>query len=568
MQLPGWCDIFQLTPSQVRYLRDAWYMRSSLNRRSGGAYIARYSPRLTGCASSRKKHRVGIVGAGMAGLYAAHWLQQQKGDSEIEFHLYEMAGQAGGRVYTHHFTSEENQYYEAGAMRIPKTYMHKPVMDLIESLNDTYHAKLKVIKYNLSHPGNIVFVNGRLAPMTDAEQTAEGLGFEVPVEYRNQTAHTLLRNGWKTILKYDKSSFRSYLKKKGWDDSVIGFVETMCSETNQFTLSFPEMIMQNLDFETPSDMWQTLDGGMDTLPQGLAGVVGLKNITFGARVQAIEDVDGKVLIRAETAGRRVEELFNKVILAIPPSAVRMIPKRPRWSSPKEEAILSIYFEPLYKMGLRFKTRFWEKVSTSSWAGQSTTDLPIRWIVYPSYGINTEGPGVLLIYSWMTDASVWSSVKFDDRVRCALHHLVEVYKDEDVDVYDLFMAANDMPLAEHNPTGDCMLLPGQFTKYFEIAQESEGNIYFASEHLSRHHTWITGALDSARTTAYHVFKDLQPEELSSTIHNRWIPQSGGPPQEDYDSELERTTVIREALKHLSADPGILETTFSLHCSGLT
>ncbi|RPB06405.1 hypothetical protein P167DRAFT_580587 [Morchella conica CCBAS932] len=171
-----------------------------------------------------------------------------------------------------------------------------------------------------------------------------------------------------------------------------------------------------------------------------------------------------------------------------------MPKRPRWSPRKEEAIRSMYFEALYKIGLRFKTRFWERVATPSFGGQSITDLPIRWIVYPSYGIETDGPGVLLLFSWMTDASLWSSVTFSDRVRCALQHLAEVYKDEDVDVFGEFMAANDMPWAEHSPT-----------EFFEIAQQPEGNIYFAGEHLSRHHTWSTDALDSGRATATAVFK---------------------------------------------------------------
>ena len=60
----------------------------------------------------------------------------------------------------------------------------------------------------------------------------------------------------------------------------------------------------------------------------------------------------------------------------------------------------MHFEPLYKMGLRFKTRFWERVQTgASLGGQSATDMPVRWVVFPSNGIGSDGPGVLLVYSW-------------------------------------------------------------------------------------------------------------------------------------------------------------------------
>ena len=60
----------------------------------------------------------------------------------------------------------------------------------------------------------------------------------------------------------------------------------------------------------------------------------------------------------------------------------------------------MHFEPLYKMGLRFKTRFWERVQGgASLGGQSATDMPVRWVVFPSNGIGSDGPGVLLVYSW-------------------------------------------------------------------------------------------------------------------------------------------------------------------------
>ena len=54
--------------------------------------------------------------------------------------------------------------------------------------------------------------------------------------------------------------------------------------------------------------------------------------------------------------------FDKVVLAIPPAALKMIVSRPHWSPQKEMAIRSTHFEALYKMGLRFKYRFWEEIS--------------------------------------------------------------------------------------------------------------------------------------------------------------------------------------------------------------
>jgi len=68
----------------------------------------------------RELKRVGIVGAGMAGLYAAYRLELPN-DSPITISLYEMDGRVGGRIKTHRPTAEKDRYSEAGAMRIPCT---------------------------------------------------------------------------------------------------------------------------------------------------------------------------------------------------------------------------------------------------------------------------------------------------------------------------------------------------------------------------------------------------------------------------------------------------------------
>lgn len=52
---------------------------------------------------------------------------------------------------------------------------------------------------------------------------------------------------------------------------------------------------------------------------------------------------------------------------------------------------SVHFEPLYKMGMWFKYKFWEQAENPSMGGRTTTtDLSIRWIVFPSNGIGASG----------------------------------------------------------------------------------------------------------------------------------------------------------------------------------
>jgi len=256
----------------------------------------------------------------------------------------------------------------------------------------------------------------------------------------------------------------------------------------------------------------------------MAHLVGHRNITLNARVTGIRnEVDGKVSISFSRHNGNAKTTFDKVIMAIPPSALKMIANRPSWSGDKELAIRSMHFETLYKMGLRFKTRFWERVGpVPCKGGQSTTDLPIRWIVYPSNGIGDDGPGVLLVYSWMTDADAWLPLTPEERRDLALANLAEVYNGqvdtEDgsiINVYDLILETSDAIWSARNSTGDAKFLPGQFLSRFEAARRPEGNIFFAGEHLSRHHTWIAGAVESAWETVCTII-GRPIEQLHSSV----------------------------------------------------
>lgn len=81
---------------------------------------------------------VGIVGAGVAGLFAAllfDWLNDHpnlKGKGlKINYDILEAAGaeRLGGRLYTHHFSDEEHDYYDVGAMRFPNNSIMKRFFD-------------------------------------------------------------------------------------------------------------------------------------------------------------------------------------------------------------------------------------------------------------------------------------------------------------------------------------------------------------------------------------------------------------------------------------------------------
>jgi monoamine oxidase len=76
--------------------------------------------------------KIGIIGGGIAGLYAAYILEFLEIDYEI---LEANPERLGGRIYTHHFSEETHDYYDIGAMRFPDSPIMARTFDLFKRLN-------------------------------------------------------------------------------------------------------------------------------------------------------------------------------------------------------------------------------------------------------------------------------------------------------------------------------------------------------------------------------------------------------------------------------------------------
>lgn len=67
--------------------------------------------------------KVGIIGAGVAGLFTAmifDYLNEEY-QTNVEYEIIECNSKErlGGRLYTHYFSDAEHDYYDVGAMRFP-----------------------------------------------------------------------------------------------------------------------------------------------------------------------------------------------------------------------------------------------------------------------------------------------------------------------------------------------------------------------------------------------------------------------------------------------------------------
>ena len=230
----------------------------------------------------KSKLKIGIVGAGCAGLYTALLLDYLK----IDFDILEASDRAGGRVKTYTFKQEPacaHNYYDIGAMRFPKT----PIMDRTFDLFHRTGVNEKLIPYYMEGKNQPTRFNDITAILplrkdpplpvdkSDPFEVSTPNGGPVPLEvvqdpqiimdraydrFRNeikhprkgpyQTAWQARHAAWKYLMKHDKWSLRGYLNfVEGEDSQTIDWLETQNSATGWFDQAFTENVMESLAFE-------------------------------------------------------------------------------------------------------------------------------------------------------------------------------------------------------------------------------------------------------------------------------------------------------------------------------
>jgi len=100
--------------------------------------------------------------------------------------------------------------------------------------------------------------------LVEPSQSAEDSSPKDP-QQKAQEASTRFEKFWKELAKYDHHSMRSYLLQiEGLDEATVEWLETNGSATGLYNCAFVEMVMDGLDFGSPSPA--TISAAPDELP--------------------------------------------------------------------------------------------------------------------------------------------------------------------------------------------------------------------------------------------------------------------------------------------------------------
>ncbi|KAK7060039.1 amine oxidase [Favolaschia claudopus] len=489
--------------------------------------------------------RIGILGAGIAGLYAALLIDYLGPESGMTYDILEAnPNRIGGRLYTHRFSDSPNDYFDAGAMRYPKIPWMKAIFSLFEFLN--LDGPKSLIPYylgdvrgnNIRHFNNISISSARLEA-ADARGNFDP--FSTKVDGLNDTINNLMghkidpfkkmltedfQTGWDALMSFDRWSMRDWLAlpadefQRTYPEQLIKYLETFTSSTGLFDCALSETILDAMDFDyQPEPEWFTIQGGGDVIANAVLDRL-TRPVQVGYRVTAIAPVfepdctsPSALKVTTTSADGPTDTEYDHVIPTMPLGCLRMVDTSAlQFPWELQTALRTLHYDSAIKVAVKFKTRWWEKLPRPQIGGASTTDRPTRTVVYPSYGIGSKDATMIVSYTWAQDAQrIGAYVKGHD---CASEQvLIECIKRDLADMHDI----EDMSILDHldhkivNWYGDefsngafALFGPGQFSSmYPQVTQPISGMFHFAGEATSVHHAWIIGSLNSAYRSVLEI-----------------------------------------------------------------
>jgi len=498
---------------------------SKLNRIEDFQNIIQYTsppPPITSILpkGSLKNKKIGVIGAGCAGLASSYELRKLGSDITI---FESNPNRIGGRIYTYFF--DEGLYGELGAMRIPSS--HETSWHYINEFQLNTNPFIQSNENDILYVKNLRFkgldidnkVSLYLYPKFNLTKTESNIPLSTYMDYiYNQPILNMPRDIRPFIISirknypyqinhYDQFSFRKVCEDLGLSRNVIDMINSVLGiDSGVFYNNYLEIMKES--YPINFDNLYEITGGFYKLPYAFYESFKIKDdslgkvdLKLGKRVTGIYEEKNQVIIKyINTFDQTFHyEYFDYIMCTIPFSTLRLVDINPLFSNNKMAAIKEVNYSPAQKTFILFKERFWENLG-----GRIITDQPIISSWFPSHAFRDNSGVLLASYNLNLDATRLTNVNNNYSIYETLRQLEASfgfprgYLNEKMVDYKIF----NWNQYEH--------ALGAFTVYYteqnalfsypSFIPEYENKVFFAGEHVSPFHAWLQGSFQSAMMAA--------------------------------------------------------------------
>ncbi|MBB6226369.1 monoamine oxidase [Polymorphobacter multimanifer] len=481
-------------------------------------------PKLSGAPAGAS---VLVLGAGLAGMLAAFELRK----AGYKVQILEYNNRPGGRNWslyggdTYTELGGETQkvgfapgnYLNPGPWRIP--YHHRTLLHYCKAFGVALEPFIQLNHQALVH--NSKAFGGKPMPYRDLSADFEGnvaellgkaidnRGLDSQFSAEDQDKLKEALRTWGLLdkdMRYVKGNRSS--RRRGFERPSGGGVDG--SPIPSDPLPFKDVldsgvwavISQHMSIDHQTTMFQPV-GGMGMIGKAFGKQVeGL--VTFNAKVTKISQAGGAVTATyTDTATGAVKEAkADYCVCTIPLGILSQIELDA--SGGMLAAIAAVPYSNSVKVGLEMKTRFWEE-ENAIYGGISFTDRPISMISYPSGGMHSDGPGVILgAYTFGAASYKFAGMSPDERVRTVLE-MGSVfhpgrYKEQ-------FTAGASVAWSRVPYTLGCCAQWNEETReeHYQTLVAVDDRIVLAGEHASYIGCWMEGALLSSLDAVTRLHK---------------------------------------------------------------
>jgi monoamine oxidase len=452
-----------------------------------------------------------IVGAGLAGVRAAHWLYRIKG---ITSTIYEGNTRAGGRCWSLRDYFDDGAVVEHGGQLINTD--HKTIRNLINSLG------LSLVAANGGSYGgwpDKYWIDGADYPYDAANADWGQVQAAMKAAQQSAPYPQTYSTNTPAGIALDNMTVNQWLDQNVPGGLSSRFARLMQSNAiaeygmdpdQQSALNLVYLLGWNpqnsLDPLNGADEKYAVDGGNDQVVSRMLAELPHGTVRYGNTLTALRSNANGTVTGTFLSGRKYTDVTaDRIILALPFTTLRDADlSRSGFSALKLRAIRELGLGYNAKLHVQLSSRPWV---AQGYGGPAYTTMSGFQCAWDDTAATTTTSGVLNFFPGGRQVQAWSGAAFGPAPKRQV---------------DSFLAQADaiFPGTRTAYTGrsyrDAWSLnpwskgaytcptPGQYTSVFGVGKERAGNVFFAGEHTSDDYFgYLNGAVESGERAAKEV-----------------------------------------------------------------